>query len=403
MSAPARRIGFLNTHPIQYFAPMYAYLNAAPDLEVKAFYLSDYSLRGADDRAFGRKVTWDVDLLAGYEAVFVAGAERREEARGFFSMVAPGLWDAISKAPLDALVVHGHTPAAMLVGIAAAKARGLPVFMRGETHLGLVRSGLKARLREPLMHAFYARLDGVLAIGTANHAFYRAMGVPDPRIFSVPYTVDNARFIEASQLTGEARAERRRFLGVEDDRPIVLYAAKFQDRKRPGDLVRAAAELERKGVSFHLAMVGSGELEGELRALVAELDLASISFPGFVNQAGLPAVYGAADVFVLASENEPWGLGINEAMCAGLPIVTTREVGCAADLVQGGVNGAVIRAGDVAALTAALEPMLRDAALRGRMGAASAQIISRWSYAECLAGIRAALASVGLAAPAEAA
>jgi glycosyltransferase involved in cell wall biosynthesis len=371
---------------------------------VKAFYLSDYSLRGAHDRAFGQAVSWDVDLLAGYEAVFVAGAAQREEATGFFSMLAPGLWDAIAKAPLDALVVHGHTPAAMLVGIAAAKARGLPVFMRGETHLGLARSGLKARLRAPLMRAFYARLDGMLAIGTANHAFYRAMGVPEAKIFRVPYTVDNARFTAASQLSPEARAERRRFLGAADARPIVLYAAKFQDRKRPADLVRAAAEMERAGARFHLAMVGAGELEGELKALAAELRLAGVSFPGFVNQSGLPALYGAADVFVLASENEPWGLAINEAMCAGLPVVTTDAVGAAADLVRDGVNGAVIAAGDVGALAAALAPMLADADLRRRMGAASADIVSRWSYAECRAGLVAALASVGLAGqPAQAA
>lgn len=253
------------------------------------------------------------------------------------------------------------------------------------------------------MSAFYAGLDGVLAIGSANHAFYRAMGVPENRIFSVPYTVDNARFAAASRLSAPERAERRRFLGAPDDRPIVLYAAKFQDRKRPGDLVRAAAELERSGACFHLAMVGSGELEPQLRRLAADLGLAGVSFPGFVNQSGLPALYGASDVFVLASQNEPWGLAINEAMCAGLPIVTTDAVGAAADLVRDGVNGAVIPAGDVAALAGALAPMLRDADARRRMGAASADIIARWSYAECLAGLRQALASVGGAAGARAA
>ena len=334
------RVAFLNTHPIQYFAPLYAYLNAAPDLTVKAIYLSDYSLRGANDRAFGQTIAWDVDLLGGYEAVFLPGAERREEPRGFFSMVAPQLWGVISRAKLDALVVHGHAPAAMMVGIAAAKARGIPVFMRGETHLGLQRSSLKAALRKPLMQALYGRLDAMLAIGSANRAFYRAMGTPDKRIFTMPYTVDNARFSAGAQLSAAARATQRAALGVTDERPIVLYSAKFQGRKRPGDLIRAAADLNAAGVRFHLAMVGSGELEGELRALAAALAVANISFPGFVNQSGLPAIYGAADVFVLASENEPWGLAVNEAMCAGLPIVATDAVGCAADLVRGGVNGA---------------------------------------------------------------
>ncbi|HEX3920090.1 MAG TPA: glycosyltransferase family 4 protein [Caulobacteraceae bacterium] len=390
-------VAFLNTHPIQYFAPLYAYLNAAPDLNVKAFYPSDFSLRGAKDRAFGQTITWDVDLLGGYEAVFLPGADRRDEPRGFFSMVAPQLWDRLGQDRPDALVVHGHAPAAMMVGVAAAKARGIPVFMRGETHLGLERSPVKAAIRKPLMSALYGRMNGLLAIGSANRAFYRAMGVPDKRIFSVPYTVDNARFTESAKLTPAQRAEQRAFLGVTDERPIVLYSAKFQARKRPADLIRAAAALNAAEVRFHLAMVGSGELEGALRAQAAELGIANISFPGFVNQSGMPAIYAAADVFVLPSENEPWGLAVNEAMCAGLPIVTSDAVGCAVDLVQDGVNGAIFPVADGKALAGALELMLRDSDLRRRMGAASSAIIANWSYAECLTGLRQALASAGLA------
>jgi len=59
------RIAVLNSHPIQYFAPLYAYLNKSPDLEVTALYLSDFSIRGGKDAGFGREVKWDVDLLAG--------------------------------------------------------------------------------------------------------------------------------------------------------------------------------------------------------------------------------------------------------------------------------------------------------------------------------------------------
>jgi glycosyltransferase involved in cell wall biosynthesis len=187
----------------------------------------------------------------------------------------------------------------------------------------------------------------------------------------------------------------RRSLGVVDDRPIVLYSAKFQRRKRPDDLVRAAAQLASSGLRFHLAMVGSGEMEGELRDLAPRLGLTNITFAGFVNQVALPRVYGASDVFVLPSENEPWGLAVNEAMCAGLPIVASSEIGCAQDLVRCGVNGATFPTGNVERLAGALGPLLEDKALRVRMGEESRRAISRWSYAECLAGLRSALASLG--------
>src|ERR1051326_2771869 len=347
------RLGFLNTHPIQYFAPLYAYLNQSDDLEVSAIYLSDYSVRGAQDHAFGRIVKWDVDLLSGYDARFVPGASTRGESRGFFSAVVPAVWGEVRRSGLDALVVHGHSPAAQLVGIAAAKAAGVPVFMRGETHLGLSRSSLKLRLRKLVMGTLYGRLNGMLAIGSANAAFYRAMGVPERRIFLTPYTVDNARFMQAVRLTREERAETRLTLGVADDRPIVLYSAKFDARKCPQDMLRAAAQLNAEGAVFQLAMIGSGALETELRSLAGSLGMNNVHFHGFVNQSTMPGIYGACDIFVLPSRDEPWGLAINEAMCAELPIVATAEIGCVPDLVKQGVNGYTFAAGDVGGLSAA--------------------------------------------------
>src|SRR5262249_56852357 len=70
-AAGVTRIAVLNSHPIQYFAPLYAYLNAAPDFDVTALYLSDFSIRGGKDAGFGVEVRWDLDLLAGYRSVFV--------------------------------------------------------------------------------------------------------------------------------------------------------------------------------------------------------------------------------------------------------------------------------------------------------------------------------------------
>jgi glycosyltransferase involved in cell wall biosynthesis len=390
------QVAFINTHPIQYFAPLYADLNRAEDLSVTALYLSDYSVRGDKDRGFGQDVKWDVDLLAGYEARFVRGAERRGEPISFLSVVAPELWREVHRGGFDAVVVHGHTPAAMLVAATAAWTAGIPTFLRCETHLGLRRSALKNLLRRPLIGAYYRRFDGVLAIGSANREFYRAIGVPERLIFDTPYTVDNRRFMSGARLAGDERRKLRADFDVHDDRPIVLYAAKFQRRKHPDDLLCAASMLNREGLFFGLMMVGSGEMEEELRALAGKLTLSNVHFPGFVNQAALPRVYAACDVFVLPSENEPWGLAVNEAMCAGLPVVASSEVGCASDLVHHGRNGRTFSAGSVVGLADALRPLLADPELRRRMGTASRDIITRWSYAECRAGLRAALTSVGL-------
>src|SRR6516165_5369050 len=392
------RIAFVNTHPIQYFAPLYAYLNRSGMFAVTALYLSDFSIRGSLYHAFGHAVKWDIDLLSGYDARFIKGAGLRNEPAGFFSIVAPQIWREIRRGGFDALVVHGHTPAAVLIAVAAAQSSGLPVFARGETHLGLSRGSLKRLARKPLMRAFYRRCSGALAIGSANAAFYQAMGMPEERIFSMPYTVDNARFTDGSRLSHEQRKQVRAELGVADAHPIVLFAAKLQARKHPDDLLRAARRLQNRGIRFHVVMVGSGEMTAELVDLAGRLRLDNVRFHGFANQSAMPRIYGAADVFVLPSENEPWGLAVNEAMCAGLPIVASAEIGCVADLVQRQVNGQTFTVGDVEGLANALYPILVDSETRQNMSAASRDIISRWSFAECASGLKVALARSGVTA-----
>ena len=94
------------------------------------------------------------------------------------------------------------------------------------------------------MGALYRSCDRLLAIGSANAAFYRAMGVPDHKIFLVPYSVDNDRFVQSANLTDDQKTEVRKRYNVPADRPAVLYAAKFTRRKRPGDLLDAARRLK---------------------------------------------------------------------------------------------------------------------------------------------------------------
>src|SRR5262249_60702479 len=103
----------------------------------------------------------------------------------------------------------------------------------GETPLGLACWGIKSTLRRPLLGALYRSCDRLLAIGSANAAFYRGMGVPDYKVFLVPYSVDNDRFVHSANLTANQKTDVRKRYNVPADRPSVLYAAKFTQRKRP--------------------------------------------------------------------------------------------------------------------------------------------------------------------------
>lgn len=388
------RIVVVNSHPIQYFAPLYAYLNRDKRLELTALYCSDVGLRGNVDPGFKQVLKWDVDLLCGYRSVFLGKRASQRVLRGFWSLIVPETWSEIRSGRYDVVWLHGYNYAAYLVAFLAAKSKGLPVFMRGETHLGLSRSGWKQRMHNFLLSRAFRFVDALLAIGTANRQYYRTLGVPDGKIFDVPYTVDNDRFIAAASLNSNERDAVRIRFGLPLDKPVVLYASKFMRRKHPGDLIRAAALLRDRGYDFSVFMVGSGEMDAELRTLVQNLGLTNVVWGGFINQTELPRVYAASDVFVLPAENEPWGLIVNEVMCAAIPVVVSDKVGCVPDLVKDGINGYHMKAGNPQSLADALERVLADPGRRADMGRQSLAMICNWSYEQCRVGLLEALTLV---------
>ncbi len=390
---PARvRLAIISSHPIQYAAPLYAHLSRDPELEITVLYCSDFSLRGERDPGFSHAFAWDVDLLGGYDSVFLGARHRTRSLAGFWSLICPELIWEIRKGRYDAVWIYGQQFAAYVLSFALAKLQGITVLTRGDTHLDLPTTPLRRLLRSGLLGAQYHFIDRFLAIGSKNVDYYRALGVPEQRIFHLPFSVDNDRFSRASCLSAEERRAQRARLGVHDERPVLLYASKLMRRKHPDDLLRAAARLLGRGLPVHVVLAGAGEMEAELRSLATGLDLdAHVSFTGFVNQSALPALYAASDVFVLAAEHEPWGLVVNEVMCAGLPLVVGAGVGCVPDLIHPGVNGFTCEAGDPTSLARALEPLVRDAELRRRMGEQSRRLVSGWGYEQCRQGLRAAL------------
>jgi glycosyltransferase involved in cell wall biosynthesis len=389
------RVAFVNTHPIQYFSPLYRYINQSDDIEAVPVYLSDHGLHASPDIGFGQTIKWDVDLLSGTNPIFAKGAEGRALVAGATKMLVTDVWRIIRSQGFDAVVVHGHRVGANHIAWAAAKSKGIPIFTRGETHQQLRRAGPNEWMHRTLMPWLYRLYTGMLAIGTANAEFYRSMGVADRKISLFPYSVDNARLMADSQMTANDRAAYRAKLGLTEGRPAVLFCSKFQRRKHADDVIRACAALVAQGVAVDVVMAGAGEMDAELRALAAQHRELTTIFTGFINQSELPKLFGACDIFTLPSENEPWGLIVNEAMCAGLPVVAAREIGCVRDLVHDGKTGMTYEAGDIDGLVEALRPILNDPALRTKMGQNCRDVISRWSYAECLVGLRDALTKAG--------
>ena len=217
----------------------------------------------------------------------------------------------------------------------------------------------------------------------------------EKRLFAMPYAVDNAHFRTGAERAAAGRNSFLASLGIAADRPRIVFSGKLTPIKAPDVLLEAFARLGEPKPT--LCFVGDGPLRGMLEQRARALGVSDrVCFAGFRNQRELPAFYEAADVFVLPSRREPWGLVVNEAMNAGRAIVVSDQVGSGPDLVKPGENGAVVRVDDVDALATALSGTLASPSRCAAMGKRSLEIIERWSFREDVAGLKQALAGIGL-------
>ncbi len=375
---PTHRVCYLVSHPIQYQAPLLRRIAEDPDIELMVLFETLATASAYRDDGFGRDVAWDVPLTEGYRHREVSDTD--------------GLRQQLTES--DVLWLHGWDSKLKRRSLFLAQELRVPVLMRGENTMVAMPdgAGLRGMVKRHYLKSIFKHCAGFLCIGTENRRYFEAHGIDDARLFSMPYAVDNVFFANCAAEAAERREDFRRELGLSPDRAVVLFAGKLQARKHPQTLLKAWRKLvEGNSASPYLVYVGDGE---EREGLEAEAgDDERIKMLGFRNQTELPALYDMADVFVLASEREPWGLAVNEAMACGTAVVVSDQCGCAVDLVSDDC-GAVVASGDVDALASALRQLTSDVDNLKVLGCAAHQRISAWGFDEDIAGMKAALNAV---------
>lgn len=294
---------------------------------------------------------------------------------GRFVVLTRGVVRALHAFAPDAVGVGGWNEPAFWQALLWCSVRRVPLLVWVESTARDARSeALPLRLAR---RAMIGAASGFFVPGRASAEYLRSFGVVDERIAIAPNAIDARIFGERSHT---ARDDR-----VPEDCTF-LYVGRLDPEKGLDVLLRA---FER--VPGRLVLVGSGSEEPRLRALASE----RVRFVGPLDRDELVAWYAAADAFVLPSRSEPWGIVLNEAAAAGLPLVATEEVGAAHDLVEEGVNGFRVPAGDEGALAAALRRVAEDAWFREAAGARSRELSRRFTpdaWADAVAGLARRLA-----------
>lgn len=388
-----RPLVVLETHPVQYHAPVYR--AAAAGIPLAVVYGSDFSVAGYTDWEFGAAFAWDTDLTSGYDTHFLS----RKAAGGastYDAVTADGLRPLLARLNPAAVMALGYTSAFDRAAIRAARATGRPLLFRGETtdharHRGWVRRAV----RDVILRRFYRRCSRLLYVGQRSRDHYTRLGVPDDRLTFSPYCVDVRPFRPGEADRARLRPATRQELGLADDAIALLFSGKLVTRKGVDllpEAVRLLPDVLRRRVV--LLFLGDGELRPQLEAECGRDPRVGCRFLGFQNQTALSRFYHAADLLVLPSrQGETWGLVVNEALEHGLPAVAADAVGSVPDLVHPGRTGEVARTPTAEAVAAAVE---RAVGLIGRAEVRDhcRRVVSAYSVSAAAAGIETAFRAV---------
>ncbi len=295
----------------------------------------------------------------------------------------------------EAVILLGYNDAGRVRILRWCRLNNIPCFLFGDSNIkGDQTSNLKSRVKRRLLSHLLRRVNGALACGSLGRAYFRRYGVPEERIFYMPYEPDYAMI--ASVTSQEvAEAYRRRHLPA--DRDYLVYCGRLAHIKRVDLLIDGFVAIADLRPGWDLLIVGDGPLRSDLETRVPELLRSRVHWAGFIDdQREVARLQRGGRVLVLPSDDEPWGVVVNEAVAAGLAVVATDIVGAAAELVHDRVNGRLIESGDRSALIVALLDVTFSETLM-QYRAAGPGVLARWRReADPVAGLLAALASVGV-------
>ena len=333
------RVVLLTEIPAPYRIPLFNAL--AERLDLRVLFLRErnperpYELH-ADELRF------DWSVLPGFDVT----------VRGRWLVLSRGVVRALRGA--NAVVLGGWNQPAFWTSLAWCRARAVPAILWSESTEPDRRSGRHERLKRTML-----RIPASFVVpGVAARSYLERLDVASGRIVVAPNAVDAAIFGTASRSRPDGAPVR------------LLSVGRLAAEKGLDTLLRAV-----DGLPVEAVLAGSGPEEARLRRMAGP----NVTFLGTVTRDALPALYADADVFVLPSRSEPWGMTLNEAALAGLPLVSTSASGAAWELIEDGVNGFRVPPDDPAALRAALERLVGDDELRRTAGTRSREIAARFT------------------------
>lgn len=263
-------------------------------------------------------------------------------------------------------LVHTHLFKAMVLTALAARLAGVPCLLHD--HSGLDPENLRFYFPQLISRSLYAwayhravrSSSGVLVLTTrVKETYLQNYQLPSEKITVLPNAIDLA----GNQPTAVSGSSVREELHLPAETRLIVMVGRLAAEKDWPTFIQVASQFQSQSGLVFLS-IGSGNLEGELRKSVADQGLSNFYFLG--DRQDVPSILSQADVFLLTSNREAFGIVLLEAMSAGLPVIATRTSG-PASIILSEDNGLLVKGGDMEAFVSALQRVLTEPELAARL------------------------------------
>lgn len=322
-----------------------------------------YERKQASDRE------WQKQEAVYYQEIYLEGKQVRNDAA-----FAPSVLSVIKKTDYEVLIIGGYSTPTAMYAIRYLHAKRLPFVLNADG--GFVRE--EKKLATAVKRYFISKASAWLSTGDMVDDYLVHYGAKKEKIFRYPFTSVRRKDMETEPVTKEQQKKLREKLSL-PEKKIVLTVGQMIPRKAPDVLIRAALTLDQDAGIY---LIGGKPGEEEER-LVKELGVQKrIHFLEFMAKEELREYYLAADVFVLPTREDAWGLVINEAVACGLPVVTTHRCIAGMEMLREGRNGFLVPTEEPEQLAEAVNRILKDQELEKSMRVNNLELAKHYSIEE---------------------
>lgn len=352
------KVLFLTNIPSPYRVDFFNELGKLCDLTVL------YELGHASDR----DEAWKANNANTFKEILLSGKKVGADSAICFSVIR-----YLKDKSYDIIVIGGYSTPTGMLAIEYLKRRNIEFILNCDG--GIIKQDNK--IKYSIKKYFIRSAKAWLSTGKNTNDYMIHYGAREKDIYIYPFTSVNKKDILNNTIDEKIKSEHKKKLNIREEK-VILSVGQFIHRKGFDILIEATKLLPK---NYGIYIIG-GEVTEEYISLKNNYNLDNVHFEGFKNKGELETYYKAADLFVLPTREDIWGLVINEAMSYGLPVITTDKCVAGLELIDNDENGFIVSAEDEKLLADKINEILYNNITKESMGIKNLKKIREYTIEE---------------------